>query len=87
MSAKERKPEDLSRSEFRWPFGKRNYIFSALALAVIIVGYILLGQGSVTFAPLLLVIGYCVLVPIALIVKDPDKQKEVSKEQSPSRQA
>lgn len=58
-------------SEMRWPFGKRNYILLAIALVVIIAGYLALGMGSITLAPLLLVIGYCVLIPIALIVKDP----------------
>jgi hypothetical protein len=58
-----------------WPFGKRNYMMLAIALAVIIVGYIALGKGSITLAPLLLVIGYCVLIPIALLLKDPSRQQ------------
>jgi uncharacterized membrane protein HdeD (DUF308 family) len=61
----------LAANEMRWPFGKRNYIFMALALVVIILGYVSLGMGSITLAPLLLVIGYCVLIPVALIIKDP----------------
>jgi len=58
-------PDDLS-----WPFGKKNYLFFGLALVVIAAGYILLGQGSITAAPILLVLGYCVLVPVALVVRD-----------------
>ena len=57
----------------RWPFGKRNYVLLAVALVVIIAGYLALGMGSITLAPLLLVVGYCVLIPIALIVKDPSR--------------
>jgi hypothetical protein len=42
----------------------------------IIVGYIALGQGSITLAPILLVLGYCVLVPVSLIIKgDPDQDE------------
>ena len=65
-----------SAGEIRWPFGTRNYIMLAIALAVIIIGYIALGQGSITLAPILLVIGYCVLIPIALIIKDPSRKTE-----------
>ena len=55
--------------ETRWPFGPRNYIIFALAIAVIAIGYITLGYGSMTLAPILLVLGYCVFIPIALLVR------------------
>ena len=71
MVTKTKKSDETSHTEFQWPFGKKNYIFFAIAMIVIILGYVSLGQGSITLAPLLLVIGYCVLVPIALLVKDP----------------
>ncbi|MFI5279870.1 MAG: hypothetical protein ACHQU1_05200 [Gemmatimonadales bacterium] len=31
-------------------------------------GYVLLSQGSTTAAPVLLVLGYCVLLPLGLIL-------------------
>ncbi len=34
----------------------------------IIIGYVLLGSGSITMAPLLLVLGYAVLIPAGLLV-------------------
>jgi len=71
MANKTSKQDRSSREQARWPFGKRNYMVLALALIVIIIGYITLGQGSITLAPLLLVIGYCVLIPTALLIKDP----------------
>jgi hypothetical protein len=40
-------------------------LFAAGLLAVVI-GYIALGLGSMTLAPLLLVGGYCLLIPVAL---------------------
>ncbi|MBI5266338.1 MAG: hypothetical protein HY851_03810 [candidate division Zixibacteria bacterium] len=52
-----------------WPFGKKNYIWFGVALGVMIIGYILLGTGDITLAPLLLVIAYCVLIPVAILVK------------------
>jgi len=44
-------------------FFKKNALFW-LALVVIAVGYVLLGRGDITGAPLLLVTGYCVLLPL-----------------------
>lgn len=35
--------------------------------AAIVAGYVLLKQGDITVAPLLLVAGYCVLVPVFLL--------------------
>ncbi len=53
-----------------WPFGTRNYIAFAVALAVIALGFILLAQGSITWAPILLVLGYCILIPLAILIRD-----------------
>ena len=44
----------------------RKWILGA-GLASIVIGYILLGQGSISAAPAMLVLGYCILVPVALI--------------------
>jgi hypothetical protein len=37
-------------------------------LASVVLGYWLLANGSVTAAPLLLVLGYAVLLPLAIIL-------------------
>jgi len=56
------------------PFTKRNWTLFFLGLAVIVLGYIFLrippaeGFFSLTLAPILLVIGYCVLIPIAILI-------------------
>lgn len=47
-----------------------------VALVVIIVGFISLAQGSITLAPLLLVVGYCVLMPIAILIRDHPEDRE-----------
>jgi hypothetical protein len=36
-------------------------------LAAIILGYVLLAAADTTFAPILLVLGYCILVPISFL--------------------
>lgn len=63
------------------PFGKRNYVWFGIALLIIIVGYIFLGSGSITIAPILLVLGYCVLVPVAILLPPEKKVKAVPVEQ------
>jgi len=76
MAAKAKKSNGNSHDELKWPYGKKNYLFFALALIVIVIGFISLGQGSITLAPILLVVGYCVLLPIALIVKGRPEEED-----------
>lgn len=69
--------------ESKWPYGKKNYLIFAAALIVIIVGFWTLAEGSITLAPILLVAGYCVLLPIALIIKDkPEESDSTQPDQS-----
>ena len=55
-------------SEPTLKFSKINLWFAAGGLATIALGYYLLGQGSITLAPVLLVLGYVVLLPLAIIL-------------------
>jgi hypothetical protein len=50
------------------PFTGKNYILFAIGLFVIVIGYVTLGYGSITLAPILLVLGYCVIIPVAIII-------------------
>lgn len=68
--------QQQSRPEVEWPFGTRNYIIFGVGLVIIIIGYILLAQGSITAAPLLLVLGYCVIMPAAILVRDPSRKRQ-----------
>lgn len=49
-------------------FSTRNWALAAAALVSIVLGYVLLGQGSITAAPFLLVLGYVVLIPLAILL-------------------
>ena len=64
------------KDKYILPFGKKNYLWFAIGLLIIIVGYIFLGSGSITLAPILLVLGYCVIIPIAIIISGEKKEKE-----------
>ncbi|HLU26588.1 MAG TPA: hypothetical protein VKZ58_12875 [Longimicrobiales bacterium] len=49
-------------------FSAVNWGLLGLGLAVVALGYALLAQGSTTAAPLLLVLGYVVLIPLGIIL-------------------
>ena len=61
------KPVD--RPEVELPFTRKNYIIFGLAAVVIVVGYIALSNGSITLAPILLLLGYLVLIPWGILSK------------------
>ena len=57
-----------SGPQSRLRFGPLNLALLGGAVVALAAGYFLLSQGSTTAAPLLLVLGYCVLVPLGLIL-------------------
>ena len=58
-------PEELD-GQLR--FGVLNWGLLAAAVLSIVVGFVLLGGGSTVAAPLLLVAGYVVLMPLGIIL-------------------
>ena len=62
-----------------WSFGKINYQIFGIGLLVISLGYIIMTTGetksiqSVKIAPLILIVGYCVLIPVAILIKPKNK--------------
>lgn len=53
-----------------------NYIGLAVAMAMILAGFFTLSKGSMTAAPILLVLGYCVVLPIAIMIKNKPKSTD-----------
>jgi len=55
------------------PFSKENYVLFLIGLGLIAAGYIALAQPpwdsflSLTLAPILLVLGYLVVIPVAIL--------------------
>ncbi|HEX9729145.1 MAG TPA: hypothetical protein VGA37_11620 [Gemmatimonadales bacterium] len=47
-------------------FGVKNVTLLSAAVVALVLGYVLLAGGSTTVAPILLVLGYCVLFPLGL---------------------
>lgn len=63
-----RRPPPRDKSEVRsLRFSTINVVLGIAGLLALILGYWLLGRGSITAAPLLLVLGYVVLLPAAII--------------------
>ena len=62
-----------------WSFGKINYVLFGIGLLIIILGYIVMVTGetesiqSVKIAPIILIVGYCVVIPAAILVKPKNK--------------
>jgi len=56
-------------------FGKNNWLLLGAGLVSIIFGFVALAAGSITVAPILLVLGYCVLIPIGIMVGREKKGK------------
>lgn len=75
MRAKKIKLKDRKKIAEPIPLERENLILFLIGLLVLIVGYIFLAQGpansfwSLTVAPILLVIGYCVIIPISIIYR------------------
>ena len=49
-------------------FSPKNLALLAAGLVAIILGYVLLAGGDIVAAPLLLVLGYAVLIPLGIIL-------------------
>jgi xanthine/uracil permease len=54
-------------------FGKRNYLIMGIGVLLIIAGFLFLAGGDITVSPILLVLGYCIVVPLGILLP---KEKE-----------
>ena len=52
---------------FTW--GRYNSLCLATGILLLVAGYFSLSKGSITLAPLLLVVGYCVFIPGSFLVR------------------
>ena len=70
-SAKSRSQRRLVETDLGFHWGVVNSVLLGLGVAVLVVGYVALSKGSITLAPVLLVIGYCALIPASLLFRGP----------------
>tara|TARA_Y100001970_G_scaffold263421_1_gene348849 strand:- start:44 stop:289 length:246 start_codon:yes stop_codon:yes gene_type:complete len=62
-----------------WSFSNKNYFLFIAGIICVILGYIIMALGetysfqSLTLAPVILTLGYLVLIPYSLIYKEKEK--------------
>ena len=62
-----------------WSFSKKNYLLFISGIICIMLGYIIMALGetysfqSLTLAPVILTLGYLVLIPSALLYREKEK--------------
>ena len=70
------------------PYSRRNWTFLGAGVGTILIGYLCLSQPpvdgflSLTLAPVLLVIGYCVLIPLGLLLGESNKPTDEASDKS-----
>ena len=75
-----RKDNDDDRLFEGWAFGNTNYFLFGVGLFLVIIGYFFMATGNVnsfrslTLAPIMLFLGYIIVLPIALVYRDKDKK-------------
>lgn len=69
------KAKNKQSVKFLWPYKRKNYLLFGVGVFVIIVGYLIMYSGevdsfqSLVISPLLLLAGYLVIIPMALLSK------------------
>ena len=77
-----RNPSRRVQASRSLPYGGRNVRLFALGLVFIGIGYFCLSRPpvggflSLTLAPILLVVGYCVLIPMGLLMRSEKSEQE-----------
>ena len=77
------------KREFSFPLEKENFMIIGLGVALLIVGYFLMSENSVdgflptVVAPILLVAGYCVVIPYGILKKPKSEMIAAAAETTP----
>ena len=56
-------------SDLGFTWGRLNTVLLGLGVAALVAGYVALSRSSTTLAPVLLVAGYCGLIPASLLIR------------------
>jgi len=87
MAAQKLRHKAKKKTRQAIPFGRENYIIFLIGILLIILGYIFLAQGpadsfwSLTLAPILLVISYCIIIPISIIYRKKTQKQETAQKE------
>lgn len=84
MAAQKVRQKAKKKSREVISFSRENVIIFLIGILIIILGYIFLAQGpadsfwSLTLAPILLVISYCIIIPISIIYRKKTRKQETA---------
>jgi hypothetical protein len=67
VARRPRTPRRAPETDIGFSWGMTNSVLLGLGVAALIAGYLALARGSITLAPILLVSGYCGLIPASLL--------------------
>lgn len=76
LQALKSKKSRKEHSHLHFAMTSKNYIIIGIGIAAIILGYVFMSENSVegflptTVAPILLILGYCVIVPAGILYND-----------------
>ena len=65
--------QNKEKVNFQWPYKRKNYVLFGIGVFVIILGYLIMYLGevnsfqSLTLSPIILLIGYLIIIPYALL--------------------
>ncbi|MDZ4746146.1 MAG: hypothetical protein SGJ05_09115 [bacterium] len=71
------------RTSWVFPLTTKNFIYLGAGIAVLLIGFVLLSMGiyttwdnplSVSVAPVVLIIGYCVVIPWAIMARQKNEE-------------
>jgi hypothetical protein len=68
-TAKTRGSRRAEEADLGFNWGLPNSLLLGLGVAVLVAGYLALSKGDITLAPILLVSGYCGLIPASLLLR------------------
>ncbi|MBK8550989.1 MAG: hypothetical protein IPL53_08000 [Ignavibacteria bacterium] len=80
------KKQKREMSHLHFAMTSKNYIIIGIGIAIIIIGYLLMSENSVdgflptVVAPILLIFGYCVVVPVGILYTDKGVNQNVVEE-------
>ena len=72
-----------TRKEEIFPFGRENYLILLAGVVVIVLGYLALSEKTVegflplTVAPILLVLGYCIIIPVGIMYRRKSRASDI----------
>jgi hypothetical protein len=73
------RPSKKAKKDIQFPLGRTNFLIIGAGVLVNIIGYITLsgntvdGFSQLTIAPILLVIGYCIIIPVGIMYRKKEK--------------